>query len=88
MVSARYCMGGGVRDCDFGLVMDCTVVATLVIHAYLNTPRSPPPESSSFPLHHPSTSTKSQTQNINHKHYLPTTHVNNPPIHQNATLHL
>ena len=89
MVSGRYCKGGGVCDLDYGLVMGLYDSGDPdIIHAYLKTPRSPPPETSLILLHHPSTSTKPQTKDIIYKNYLPRTHVTNPPIHQNATLQL
>ena len=81
MISGRYCMGGGVRDLDYGLVMGLYDSGDPdIIHAYLKTPRCPPPEAFFSSLHHPSTSTKSQIRNLNHKTYLPRTHVTNPPI--------
>ena len=89
MVSGRYCKGSGVRDLDYGLVMGLYDSGDPdPIHAYLKTPRSAPPETSFFPLHHPSTSTKPQTKDIKHKDYLSRTHVTNPPVYQNATLQL
>ena len=82
-------MGGGVRDFDFGLVMGLYDSGNPDIsHAYLNPPRSPPPDTSFFPIYQPSTSTshKHKPSITNTTYQEPT--LPNPPYYQDATLQL